>query len=188
MNQSYEKQSIENNPMEASYDRPMGVTLLAILLVFGGLATLVTQMIAFNNLNETASLIGVSGYFFQGAMAFLGLLGVTAGVGTWLGKKWGWWLALFYFAYAVIRNINVIISITSMLELYAGAYDVLIPAYLKYGVRIIWNGALLVYLCGETVTTFFKNEAVKKWKALLIVFGICVFIYIIGTVFNGLVV
>ena len=27
----------------------------------------------------------------------------------WLGKQWGWWLALFYFAYAVTRNVNVLL-------------------------------------------------------------------------------
>ncbi|WP_410768950.1 hypothetical protein [Fontibacillus sp. BL9] len=186
MNHSYEKQSVDN-PMEASYDRPMGVTLLAILLVLGGLGTLVTQLMAFSNLNETASIVGVSSYLFQGAVAFLGLLGVTAGVGTWIGKKWGWWLALFYFAYAVIRNINVIISISNMFYLYEGSLSGSAMVYFKYAVRTLWNCLLIFYLCGETVTTFFKTTGIKKWKALLIVFGICIFIYILSTVFNLLV-
>ncbi|MNE83862.1 hypothetical protein D3C80_1807170 [compost metagenome] len=72
----------------------MGLSLVAILLVLGGAGLLIIQLIAFSKLEEMSSLINVSNYVLQGAFVFVGLLGVAAGVGTWIGAKWGWWLAV----------------------------------------------------------------------------------------------
>ncbi len=96
----------EHNVMEHSYDRPMTITLISILLVIGGLVLLVTQLTTFSMLSDVSSELGVSAVLLQAAFAFLGVLGVAAGIGGWFGKKWGWWLALFYFAYAAARASN----------------------------------------------------------------------------------
>lgn len=177
------KETVENMIMEESYDRPLGVSLLAILLIFGGASLLFVQLISFGKLNEASSAMGVTSYFFQGAVAFLGLLGVAAGIGTWLGKKWGWWLALFYFAYAVTRNMNVLLIISDISSQYQAAMSGMAMAYVKYALRALWNCALLYYLCRETVTSYFGTTDTKKGKALLIVFGICISLFVIGTIF-----
>ncbi|MDF2658444.1 MAG: hypothetical protein K0Q94_1235, partial [Paenibacillus sp.] len=97
--------------INGSYDRPAGVSVIAVLLAIGGAMLLITQLAAFNRLNETSSVLGIPAAILQGAIGFLGLLGVAGAVGMWLGKRWGWWLALFFFAYAITRNVNVLISI-----------------------------------------------------------------------------
>ncbi|MNZ70063.1 hypothetical protein D3C78_883830 [compost metagenome] len=176
------KKSSFDSIIEESYDRPMGLSLVAILLVLGGAGLLIIQLIAFSKLEEMSSLINVSNYVLQGAFVFVGLLGVAAGVGTWIGAKWGWWLALFYFAYAVTRNINVLLTIHNLMDQFGGTIGEAVKGYFKYGVRVLWDCALLFYLCSETATTFFKAKETKKWKALLIVFAICIALFLVGTI------
>lgn len=178
---NFATRSVEEEVMEASYDRPLGVSILAILLVIGGVILLGTQLLAFSKLNEASSLIGVSSYFFQAAIGFLGLIGISAAVGMWLGKKWGWWLALFYFAYAVTRNVNVLFSISSIADQYGVPTEQMTTNYIKYGIRILWNCFLLFYLCRETASTYFKTFDVNKWKSLSIVFGICIALFLFGS-------
>ncbi|MEW9697775.1 hypothetical protein [Paenibacillus sp. SI8] len=175
---NFTPRSVDQEIMEASYDRPAGVSLLAVLLAIGGVILLGTQLLAFSKLNEASTLIGVSSYFFQAAIGFLGLIGIAAAVGMWLGKKWGWWLALFYFAYAVTRNINVLISISSIYGQYSMPTNQITMNYIKYGIRALWNCFLLFYLCRETASTYFRTLETKKWKSLSIVFGICVVIFL----------
>jgi hypothetical protein len=110
------------------------------------------------------------------------LLGVAGAVGMWLGKRWGWWLALFFFAYAITRNVNVLISIRGISEQFGVPASDQGANYAKYGIRVLWNALLMVYLCGETaVTFFFGMKNVNKWKAVLLVFAVCIGIFLITT-------
>ncbi|WP_051250371.1 hypothetical protein [Paenibacillus harenae] len=171
--------TIAEEVMEGNYDRPFGVKIIAILMILGGIMLIITQLSAFRVLSEISLLIGVSSLFFQVAVGFLGLLGVAGGVGMWLGKKWGWWLAIFYFAYSLTRNFNVLFSIPGITEQYAASGNAA-GHYVKYGLRVLWNILLLYYMCRENTTSFFKTTETNKLNALLTVFGICAGIFVIG--------
>lgn len=175
----------KENIMEGSYDRPAGVSIVSVILAIGGGLLLITQLMNLGRLNEASAEIGLPSLLLQAGIGFLGLLGVTAGVGMWLGKKWGWWVALFYFAYAVTRNVNVLITIPSLVEQFGSLQQDQWAYYVKYGVRIIWNGSLIYYLCSENPSLYFRMTESKKWKAVLIVFAICLLVYLIGTLVAG---
>ena len=81
----------------ASTERPLGVTILAILQILGGLLMLVAGALA--------SLAGIFIILFVAvgvAMLILGLLGVVVGFGLWGLKSWAW-------TWAMIVNILSII-------------------------------------------------------------------------------
>ncbi|WP_187768128.1 hypothetical protein [Paenibacillus sp. PL91] len=170
--------------MEGNYDRPIGVSILAILMAISGVGLLIIQLLAFSVLNEASPLVGVTNTFIQAAIGFLGLLGLAGGVGMWLGKKWGWWLAMFYFAYAITRNANAWLSINHISDQYGALEQNLTSYYIKYGIRILWNVLLLYFMCRENVMSFFNTTETKKWKALLIVFVICLAIFAAGMFLN----
>ncbi|WP_141680315.1 hypothetical protein [Bacillus sp. FJAT-26390] len=67
---SYLSKTTKEDIMEGNYDRPIGVSILAILLIINGAVLLVAQLLAFSKLNEASSFIGVSNVFFQGALGF----------------------------------------------------------------------------------------------------------------------
>lgn len=166
--------------MEGSYDRPAGVSIVAVIMIIGSGLLLITQLGNLGRLNDAAVELGLSSLLLQAGIGFLGLLGVAASVGLWFGKKWGWWLALFYFAYAITRNINVLISISSIAELYDVTGSEMGTHYVKYGIRMAWNGALLYYLCSENSSQYFGTAETKKWKAVLLVFALCLPLYVVG--------
>ncbi|TVY08217.1 hypothetical protein FPZ49_20160 [Paenibacillus cremeus] len=56
--------------------------------------------------------------------------------------------------------------------------------YVKYGLRTLWNGFLLFYMFRENVLSFFNTTETIKWKALLIVFIMCILIFVLGTFFK----
>ncbi len=181
---SYLSKTTKEDIMEGNYDRPIGVSILAILLIINGAVLLVAQLLAFSKLNEASSFIGVSNVFFQGALGFLGVLGITAGIGMWRGKKVGWWLAIFYFAYEITRNVNAWFTIKVISDQFAVSGQSLNSYYIKYGIRILWNVLILYFMCRENVTFFFNTTETKKWKALLIVFAYCIAILLLGSILN----
>ncbi|MFM9278937.1 hypothetical protein [Paenibacillus jiagnxiensis] len=180
MTQHYSKQETDAY-LEHSSDTPISVKLLSALLAIGGAILLITQAALFSRFSELSSLLGVSGWVVQGAVAFLGGLGVAAGIGLWLGRQWGWWIALFYFAYAVCRNINAMISIPGLYEAYGSEGDVsMMASYIKYGFRTLWDVLLLYWLCRDTAAYHCGTQHVKKGKALLIVFGASLIIFVLA--------
>ncbi|WP_166241587.1 hypothetical protein [Paenibacillus turpanensis] len=167
---------------EGNYDRPTSITLIAILLILGGGILAVTQLISFASLTDASADIGVPAVLLQGSIAFLGILGIAAGIGAWTGKKWGWWLAIFYFAYAIARNVNALVSINDVVNLLGAPGQGVASYYIKYGFRVLWNALLFLFLLrSETVNIYFKTENTPKWKAAAVVFGIVILLFIVIT-------
>jgi hypothetical protein len=166
---------------ERSFDRPMGITLIAVLLAVGGGLSLISQLLNFSSLNGASDLLSVPIIMLQASIAFVSVTGLAAAAGLWSGKRWGWWLALFYFAYAITRNANALLSIQWL----DGAANLTKSYYMQYGFRIAWNIFLMYCLCAENATQYFKNEDTLKWRALLIVFGICAVIFTVFTLMDN---
>jgi hypothetical protein len=183
MSYLYTKAEVEDI-MENSYDRPIGVSLLSFLLTVQGVVALIGLMMVIRNSDGITNFLGISGWLLQGAIGLIGGLGLAAGVGMWLGKKWGWWLALFYFAYSVSRNINVLLSISSITEAFGASGQASGANYVKYALRALWNAFLMFYLCRDAAASYFGNESTIKWKAVLIVFGVSLLVFIVGTLLN----
>lgn len=158
------------HPMyQYSYDRPMGVSFLSIYLIGSGITWLIIQWALSDYLFEGYPLIAVSENIMKGAHICLGLLGIVAGIGILLGKKWGWWLAVFYLAYDICRSLNVI----AVLPSYTSQYIVDIS-------RILWSTCFIAYMTGERVTTFHNTTSINKTNAVLTVFGICIILFATG--------
>jgi uncharacterized membrane protein (DUF2068 family) len=89
-----------------SGDRPLGVTILAVLQIIGGLLSLVVAI----PLMTIAALLPILGFLFliMGAvMALLGILALVVGWGLWSLKSWAWILAL------ILNIINLILNIAN---------------------------------------------------------------------------
>ena len=99
----------------------------------------------------------------------------------WFGKKWGWLLAVFYFAYAATHNANVLLVLQGFDNGGAPA-DYVVMNYIKYGVRIVWNSLILLFLVrSDTVNSYFGTEDTSKVKALLIAFGLSILLFVIAS-------
>lgn len=172
MSDLYTKKEVEDYVTNVAFERPLGVSISAILLIFNGALLLVTQLLTLNALNEASTLLGMCRGMFQGFIALLGLAGTAAGIGMLFGKKWAWWLALFYFTYETMRYACAILSIPDISPALGGVQ--LSPAfyYIKYGMRIIWNLFFSLFMCRSTVTSFFQTSEINKWRACTALFFI----------------
>ncbi len=106
-----------SEPIAAPYDptipRPVGVSILAVLHFIGGILLFGVQFLMFANLNameESLRTIGIPPALLIVAVMFLAALAIASGVGMWIGTKWGWWLAAFYYVYSIFRNASALLS------------------------------------------------------------------------------
>ncbi len=117
-------------------ERPLGVTILAILEAIGGLLSLVGGIWLFNAAKMFPLLI-----FFVPFAIFSIIIGIIALIvawGLWSGKGWAWTIAL------ILSVIGIVLGIVSIAS---GGI-----------IAIIINGIILYYLTRPHVKAFFGKQ------------------------------
>ena len=108
-----------------SGDRPLGVTILAILNIIGGLFSLLGAF-GFFAIAALDPFFGVIWMLLGAILALLGLLNLVVGWGLWALKSWAWMLAL------IINLINLILN--ALGQAWLGAIiNLIVIIYLQQG-------------------------------------------------------
>lgn len=164
-------------PRRGTTPRPGGISILAVLHFIGGILLFGTQFLLFANLQameESLHAIGIPPVLLIIGVMFLAVLAIASGVGMWMGAKWGWWLASFYYVYSIFREGSALPTVVAMAnQLEGGSRG---PEYyiIKHGVRIIVHFLLFLYFFKGNVLEFFGLETLSKPKAIGVLVGICI--------------
>jgi hypothetical protein len=113
--------------------RPIGVTIIALLAILGGIAFLVSGL-------GTLVLIPLIGIFLGSGLFILGLAYFLMAYGLWKGKGWAWTLTL------ILSGIGIIIGIGSMV---VGNFGSIF--------HTIINAIIIYYLYRPNVKAFFNR-------------------------------
>ncbi len=156
---------------------PTGVAILAILHLVGGTLLFGAQLFLWfhsESLEDSLRFIGIAPAALIVSVAFLSLLTVASGIGMWMGKKWGWWLASFYYVYGVFRNAAALATIHTLADQLGDS--VRGPGFyaVKHSVRILVHLLLLAYLLKGNVLHYFGLETMSKVKAIGILITACI--------------
>jgi uncharacterized membrane protein (DUF2068 family) len=113
--------------------RPIGVTIIAILAILGGIAFLASGL-------GTLILIPLMGIFIGSGLLILGLAYFLMAYGLWKGKSWAWTLTL------ILSGIGIIVGIGSIIVGNIGSIF-----------HIIINAIVIFYLYRPNVKSFFNK-------------------------------
>jgi hypothetical protein len=112
--------------------RPIGVTIIALLAILGGIAFLVSGL--------GTLVIPLIGIFLGSGLFILGLAYFLMAYGLWKGKGWAWTLTL------ILSGIGIIIGIGSMV---VGNFGSIF--------HTIINAIIIYYLYRPNVKAFFNR-------------------------------
>lgn len=158
--------------------RPLGVTILMVLLGVTALVCLATGV----KVVSAASGLEVLGAALGGLMFLLAGLVLATAIGMSTGEKWGWWLGTVGYAIsAVVNGVNLItIAIMSQQNSAVGSL------YTKHGLRGFFALLIVAYLFQGHVLRFFGLQDWGKGKLFGVLAGVtlgcCVVLAIIGGV------
>lgn len=134
--------------------------LIGYLVLYGGIL-LALQLFAWQNLVKSGLPLTVPPTILLVSILFLGGLGIAAGIGLWLAKKWGWWLAAFYFLYAFTRAV-----IDLVLPASAGVDAS--RSWLSAALGIFLCVVVLLYLYSREILAHFHLDKFPRWISLSI--------------------
>jgi hypothetical protein len=166
--------------MIAARRRPIGVILLSLLALLGGLVLAGVATFAAYHLStsdqaeviaERLAAIGLPLPLLAVGLLFLMVIGLGSGVGMWFGTQWGWYLATFGYAYAIVRNLNAIWITQRIFASMPAAEFAAMPHspayyYFKFAVRSVIAALILLYLFKGSVRAFFQLDGVSSWRVL----------------------
>jgi predicted membrane protein DUF2127 len=112
--------------------RPIGVTIIALLAILGGILFLVSGLLTL--------LIPLVGIFLGSGLFILGLAYFLMAYGLWKGKGWAWTLTL------ILSGIGIIVGIGSIVVGNLGSIF-----------HTIINAIIIYYLYRPTVKSFFNR-------------------------------
>ncbi len=173
----------------SSRQRPVGISILAVLHFGGGILLGTMQFLLYARLaelEEPLRTVGLSPALIAVGLAFLALVGIASGVGMWLGRTWGWWLGAFYYVYAIARSGSALLSVAELQEELAGSTRGPEYYYVKYTGRIVVHALIGWYLFRPHVLRYFGLEGLSKWKAVAILSGACLAIGVAASAVGGI--
>ena len=165
-------------------DRPVGVSILSALHIVGGVLLLGLQVFMLAKLDEVSK--GLSDAGIPPALLIMGMLllagiALASGIGMWLGTRWGWWCATFYYVYSIARHANAFLTVSAFAEDLEGSSRGPGYYYAKFGGRVLFHFLLLLYFFKSNVLQYFGMEHVRKIKAVGILIAITFLIFIVST-------
>ena len=170
---------------ESRKKRPIGISILSWLHILGGAAgaaIVVAFLPGMWNTPEALGVlnaIGIPPALLLLAIVFLLILACLSGVGMWMGKRWGWFLGSFYYAYSVVRNIIALAAIPGLLG--ALSSEELAEAthgpgyyYAKHGTRVVVHALLYLYFFKSNVRAYFGFRNRRRWLPAIVQIVICI--------------
>jgi hypothetical protein len=147
--------------------RPKFLTLLSLLHMCSGMGVLVLiATTPMGGAERISSLLGYPRSMVAIAFAVVGVLDVGAGVGMWLGNRWGWWLAAIYYVHAILRSAHaLLVSLVPPAE-WGEPDHGWGGQHLKFTGRVFINSLILLYLYGDTCARYFHMEELPVRKSL----------------------
>jgi len=163
--------------------RPVGVAILAVLHTLAAVALGALLIILIANAEDNARWFEQKGLpftWFAVISAVFVLLAVACGIGMWLGTKWAWWLAAFYYFFVLFGD-NCQLLLMVPLKAVAQDYEAVTVLLVRQGVGGIIHFALLRYLFQANVLRYFGLNSLRKLRALGVLFAITI-VLVIATI------
>ena len=154
-------------------NRPVGVTIFAILHLIGGVLLVGVLLFGlpmlFANLDRVTQVldkIGVPLIVFVAGLLLLAGITLASGIGLWLGTRWGWWCTTFFYVYSIARNANAFLTVSFFADALEGGSRSPEYYYAKFGGRVILHFLFFLYFFKANVLEYFGMENLHKGKAV----------------------
>jgi len=165
--------------------RPIGITLLSVWYVFSGISSLLLQIPIFATLLQSSpdaaavlSAVGIQPFSDPLVASLVSAVILAAGIGVWMGYRWGWYVGSFYCFYFMVGGIEGILeSIVSWNIYYKdtipnGVIGDVIFQLIKIGSAFVIPLIIYIYYYRRAVKEYFNVADVNNLSVIFKHIGI----------------
>jgi hypothetical protein len=156
----------EPAPLSGPRTRPIGIWILSGLHLLAGLF-FAFAVVLFLQLWERFEERLMEGFlwFVVLVAAVMAAVGLSSGVGLWLGTRWGWWIASFYYVWALLGFVAEFMTMAFRFNLMDT--ESLAVVVLGKVIQLVIHALLLAYLLKPNVRTFCRLQSLRVDRALI---------------------
>lgn len=95
----------------------------------------------------------------------LAAMALSSSVGLWLGARWGWWIAAFYYVWAVLgvmADFLLTMSVLSQMDA-----ETIVVALAGKLIQLVIHALILAYLFKRNVLAYFRLQSLRVDRALI---------------------
>ena len=156
----------EFSPAERPAPRPLGISILAGVHLLVALLLVVATIILIWAADSVVITVGNSPmWFVYGLFALITVVALSTSIGMWLGVRWGWWLAAFYYVWGVLGVVAQFLVLFWQVD----QWDVQTIASALPGrlIQLAIHALILLYLFKGSVRDFFRLRFLRIHQALI---------------------
>jgi hypothetical protein len=161
--------------------RPMGLSILVVFQVVGAGGVIVWTLLRVINVSGETGWMTVLRNFWLfstfaaliAALFFVLLLLLVSGIGTWLGRKWGWFLQTVWWALSIAMSLIGLLRSQGIFGSVSAGKDGLAYCLLEDGISALVGALVYLYLFKANVLRYFGLAGLRKWKAVLADAAVC---------------
>ena len=157
-------------------ERQLGIKVLSVLHILSGILLALRALISTTRFQELQARLHATPILAIVLLAYLAVLALSSGVGMWRGKRWGWWLAAFFYMHSITRLVSYLPKIHAIAEQFELGVAGTNSLYTIAGLKILWSAVVLLYLFSVRVWTSFGLGKVKKLVAAAGLLGIAMLV------------
>lgn len=120
----------------------------------------------FGRISRGMADVGLPPALFVASMLFLAGIAIASGIGMWLGRRWGWWVATFYYVYGIARAANGLFTVMAIEGDWEASARGPEYYYIKFAGRILVHLLILLYFFKPNVLEYFGTTDVHRGKAI----------------------
>lgn len=166
--EGYDDWTDSPQPLTPQRKRPLGITIFAVLHLVGGVAYLLILIAAPERIMQAGNDVGFSGYDLGAGMAYLTIMLLGSAYGMWHGKHWGWWLAAYYYTYAIARYANIIVYVSGMEKTTEIAAAEVSRQIIRRSGQIVTHLAVIIYFFTKRVIEYYNFKKFSRLEAAVI--------------------
>jgi len=156
----------EPGPASGPAARPVGIWILAGLHLLAGLLFATAAGLFVWQLDRLRGDLMEAFLWFAFVVAsIMALIGLSSSVGLWRGARWGWWIASFYYVWAVLGVVaDFLVMMSRMSFMDTESIAVVLAGKL---VQLVIHALILAYLFKRNVRAFYRLQSLRVDRALV---------------------
>jgi hypothetical protein len=147
--------------------RPIGIWILAGVHLLAGLLFLSALLLFLYQIRSADNPGRVYSFFWFATVVsgFMAGVGLSSAIGLWRGARWGWWLATFYYVWAVLgvlADFLMALPWVSHMDVESITVSLLVRV-----IQLVIHALILAYLFKRNVRAFCKLQSLRIDQALI---------------------
>lgn len=143
--------------------KPISIYILSIFFIFSGTTSILLEIYLFLKID----MLDLQAIYWISYRSIFEIMLFAIGIGIWFGKKWSWWLAVFFFLHVAMRE----------------SIELQFPLEIRQTISFIFPTIMVLLLSKKSIIQYLNVDFNNRLKKIFIFSSLSILVF---SVFPGI--